>query len=91
MFLVCSMFRHPPPTHRQAVLGDAVRDSLLLWISCAECGRRVRLAPAALAKRLGYDFTLGNLRHRMRCSRCGARDVEVRLEQPIEGPVARHD
>lgn len=82
---------HPPVGDRQAVLGDAVRDAHLLWISCADCGRRVRLAPAALAKRLGYDFPLRGLRHRMRCSRCGARDVEVRLERPIDGPVARHD
>ena len=77
-------------TRRQAVLGDAVRDSHLLWISCVDCGRRVRLAPAALARRLGYDFPLRRLRTRLRCSRCGAREVEIRLERPVEGPGARH-
>lgn len=75
---------------RQAVLGDAVRDSHLLWITCVDCGRRVRLAPAALARRLGYDFPLRGLRTRLKCSRCGAREVEIRLERPVEGPGARH-
>ena len=41
---------------RKAVLGDAVRDGLLLWVSCNGCRHRVRRAPAELARVLGYDY-----------------------------------
>lgn len=73
-----------------AVLGDAVRDGLLLWVSCSGCRHRRRVAPAALARKLGYDCPLPVLRRRMKCSRCGGREVEIRLDRPAEGPGARH-
>lgn len=78
------------PPDRRAVLGDAVRDRMLLWISCAACGNRRRMDPAELARRLGYDFAVPDLAWRMRCSRCGGRDIQVRLERPGDGPVTRH-
>ncbi len=76
---------------RKAVLGDAVRDGQLLWVSCTGCRHRVRRVPAELARVLGYDYPLPDLPTRMKCSKCGCREVEVRLEQPRDGPVARHD
>ncbi len=76
---------------RKAVLGDAVRDGLLLWVSCAGCRHRVRRVPAEIARVLGYDYPLPDLPTRMKCSNCGCREVEVRLEQPRDGSVARHD
>lgn len=74
----------------RAVLGDAVRDGLMLRLSCAACGHGKRMDPAELASRLGYDFAVPDLVGRTRCARCGGRDVEVRLERPGMGPVARH-
>ena len=79
------------PSGRKAVLGDAVRDGLLLWLSCTGCRHRARRVPAELARVLGYDYPLPDLSTRMKCSKCGRREVEVRLEQPRDGPVARHD
>jgi len=77
-----------PP--EKAVLGDAVRDGLMLWLSCADCRHRKHIAPAALARRLGYDFPLPDLKRRLKCSRCDGRNVEVRLDKSMNGPVARH-
>lgn len=78
------------PPLRSAVLGDAVRDGLVLWVSCVACKHRARLAPARLAARLGYDLPVPDVARRMRCSRCRGRAVEVRLETPGQGPVTRH-
>jgi hypothetical protein len=77
-------------TAEKAVLGDAVRDGLMLWLSCAGCRHRKHVAPAVLARDLGYDFPLPDLKQRMKCSRCGGRDIEVRLDRTTGGPVARH-
>ena len=76
---------------RKAVLGDAVRDGLMLWLSCISCRHRVRRAPAELARVFGYDYPLPDLVKRMKCSKCGCRQIETRLEQPRDNPVARHD
>jgi hypothetical protein len=84
------MIRNPDSHPEKAVLGDAVRDGLMLWLSCADCRHRKRIAPAALARDLGYDFPLPDLKNRMKCSRCGGRDIEVRLDRSTNGPVARH-
>ena len=92
--LKCSHFvlmkKNSASSPEKAVLGDAVRDGLMLWLSCAACRHRKRLAPADLARNLGYDFALPDLKQRMKCSRCGGRDIEVRLDKSTNGPVARH-
>ncbi|NQU70624.1 MAG: hypothetical protein HQ514_08735 [Rhodospirillales bacterium] len=62
----------------------------MLWLSCAACRHRKHVAPAVLARDLGYDFPLPDLKRRMKCSRCGGRDIEVRLDKLSNGPVARH-
>jgi hypothetical protein len=56
-----------------ALVGDAVRDRVPLWASCKGCGHRAKLDPAALARRVGYDAALPDLRRRLACTRCGAR------------------
>jgi hypothetical protein len=84
------MNKKPIQTPEKAVLGDAVRDGLMLWLSCTDCRHRKHIGPAVLARDLGYDFPLPDLKRRMKCSRCGGRDIEVRLDKSTDGPVARH-
>jgi hypothetical protein len=84
------MPKKPESQSEKAVLGDAVRDGLMLWLSCVACRHRKNVAPAVLARDLGYDFPLPDLKRRMKCSRCGGRDIQVRLDKSSNGPVARH-
>ncbi len=82
------MARKPPGPG--VVLGDAVRDGRPLWVFCEECCHNVEVDPAALARRLGYDYPIPKLKARMRCSKCGSRAVDVRVKHPSPGVVARH-
>ena len=75
---------------RSPVLGDAVRDGWSLWVSCARCDHRAELDPAELAKRVGYDFAVAELKRRMRCSKCTSREIEVRIQPKGPGVVTRH-
>lgn len=75
---------------RKVVLGDAVRDRRRLWVYCELCGHQSHLDPAELARRVGYDRPIVELKRRMRCSRCGGREVDVRIDNPSLGVVARH-
>lgn len=84
------MKRRQETDREKAVLGDAVRDGHMLWLSCADCRHRKNIAPAVLARDLGYDFPIPDLKWRMKCSRCGGRQIEVRLDRAGRGPVARH-
>jgi hypothetical protein len=73
------------------VLGDAVRDRRPLWVFCEVCCHNAEVDPAALARRLGYDYPIPDLKARMRCSRCGSRQVDVRVKHASPGVVARHE
>jgi hypothetical protein len=64
------------------VLGDVLVEGLHILASCRNCRHRANLSPLPLAKRLGYDHSLSGLRRRLRCSKCGMRDVEVRPVEP---------
>lgn len=75
---------------RKVVIGDAVRDRRRLWAYCELCGHQRHLDPAELARRVGYDTALVDLRKRMKCTECGGREVDVRVEMPSLGVVARH-
>ncbi len=75
---------------RRVVLGDAVRDGLPLWAYCERCGHNALVDPADLAKTLGYDFPVPELKRRMVCSGCDGRTVEVRVKYAGPGVVARH-
>ena len=99
MFAQCSLMSYGPrkPTPRPprrprltAVLGDLVRDRLLLRADCTSCRRSVVLLPAELARFAGYDCVVTTLHERMVCSACGGRDVEVRLERHPEPPGAHY-
>ena len=76
--------------HRAVVLGDAVRDGRPLWIFCEACAHNVERNPAELARRVGYDCPVPELKHRLRCSRCGSRRVDVRVRYASPGVVTRH-
>jgi hypothetical protein len=69
----------PRPWNGAVLLGDAVRDRRPLWAACRGCGRRVRLDPAVVAQRTGYDMPVPALATKLRCLRCGNRQAEVRL------------
>ena len=60
---------------------DALMEGLHIRASCRNCRHRTNLS-LRLAKRLGYDHPLVALRRRLRCSKCGMRDVEVRTIEP---------
>jgi hypothetical protein len=64
------------------VLGDVLMEGLHIRASCRNCRHQANLSPLRLAKRLGYDHELATLRQRLRCSKCGLRDVEVRTVEP---------
>lgn len=72
------------------VLGDAVRRGVPLWVCCEACSHNVEMNPGELADRLGYDFPVPRLKGRLRCSRCGSRDADVRVQYASPGLVARH-
>ncbi len=75
---------------RRVVLGDAVRDHLRLRVFCETCSHNKLINPADLAKRVGYDFSLPSLKHRMKCSKCGSREVDLRVESENPGVITRH-
>ncbi len=72
------------------MLGDAVRDRRPLWVFCEACSHGAEIDPAGLAKKLGYDCPVPELKRRMRCSRCGGRQVDVRVKYDGPGVVAHH-
>lgn len=55
-------------------LGNLPRGSVL-WAHCDPCRRSAELDIKALAERLGPDFRVTDLRHRLRCSLCGGRAI----------------
>ncbi len=72
------------------VLGDAIRRGVPLWICCEACSHNVEMNAGDLADRLGYDFPVPRLKGRLRCSRCGSREADVRVQYASPGLVARH-
>ena len=72
--------KRPPPDR---VLGDILMEGLGIWATCRNCRHRASLSPLNLAKRLGYDQSVTALRRRLRCSKCGERQVEVRLVEAV--------
>jgi hypothetical protein len=78
----CSWMAHQAGQRKGQVLGDVLMEGLHIRASCRNCRHRTNLSPLRLAKRLGYDHPLVALRRRLRCSKCGMRDVEVRTIEP---------
>lgn len=72
------------------VLGDAIRRGVPLWVCCEACSHNVEMNAGDLADRLGYDFPVPRLKGLLRCSRCGQRQADVRVQYATPGLVARH-
>jgi DNA-directed RNA polymerase subunit RPC12/RpoP len=64
------------------VLGDVLVERLYLRAACRACSHRASLSSVELAQRLGYDFPLPDLKGRLRCSKCGKRQVDVTAVEP---------
>jgi DNA-directed RNA polymerase subunit RPC12/RpoP len=64
------------------VLGDVLVERLYLRAQCRACSHRAPLSPVELAQRLGYDFPVPDLGRRLRCSRCGKKQVDVTTVEP---------
>ena len=93
MFLFCSIMgtRRPErdisfamlPAHLRygpaLTLGDAMVKGEELWLRCHACRHVGVTRPALLAKLVGYDRKLTDLRRKLRCSKCGVRG-KVRVE-----------
>jgi len=70
------------PTDTDQVLAEILRLGLHIRVDCRSCRHWGSLSPLGLVKRIGLDQSLGALRRRLRCSRCGGRRVEVRTIGP---------
>jgi len=53
-----------------------------LRITCAKCRNVRQTAPHPLAKKFGWNMTLEQLRKRLRCSHCGAKDAVIDVSPP---------
>jgi putative SOS response-associated peptidase YedK/DNA-directed RNA polymerase subunit RPC12/RpoP len=62
-------FVGPVSASMEAILDHDVH----LVVSCAGCGRSVRMTPAEAAEQIGVDCPLDQARDRFRCSWCGSR------------------
>jgi hypothetical protein len=77
-------------------LGDAWAYSATVWIACAfgpytkgmkrgrECVYRGKLDMETLVCTRGRDFPIARLAQRLRCPRCGSREVRVVWDFPAE-------
>jgi len=57
----------------------AIRFKHRLWCYCLQCKRDKPLDLDKLAERIGWDAPLLGLKSRLRCSRCGSREVQTSL------------
>ena len=60
----------------RATLGTTARAHLLLRVWCNNCRRIADLDPGEQAERHGADLDLLVWRSRLRCSKCGSRNVD---------------
>ena len=67
-----SRYTGPPMT-----LGNAAAVHIRLIASCHACGYRAEPDAAALAGALGDDFPVPEWMARLRCSKCGSREVDA--------------
>jgi hypothetical protein len=72
-------------TKEAKVLGDIIVLHLHLRARCRQCDHRAGLSPVELAQRLGYDFPVPNLFRRLRCSKCGRKQIVVTMLEPERG------
>ncbi len=76
--------------HRPIKLGQLLERGLDVLCWCNLCCHNGVVATGQLIARLGPDTPVPEAGRRMRCSRCGGRDVATRPDWPTLGRVARH-
>ncbi len=67
-------------------LSDLTRDNRLMWTYCRDCGRERDLDPSSIP--LPSDYPVPKVGKRMRCTRCGSRQIETKPELYPGGIVA---
>src|SRR5678815_46031 len=70
-----------------ATLGSTARAHLLLRVWCNNCRRVADLDPGEQAKRHGADLDLLAWRSRLRCSKCGSRNVDAIVHRGRTGGI----
>lgn len=65
-----------------STLGDAVDAGWRVFASCCQCPRREELQTETLLWRSGRAMPLTLLAERLRCPKCGCRDVRVTYDVP---------
>lgn len=79
----------PKPVHLVIDTLGAVADdgySFNLW--CLGCERGELILSEPVRQKLGSDHSL-DLRGKFRCSKCGSKDIEIRLSPPHNPPDDR--
>lgn len=73
---------------RLDAISDYHRHGYMLRVDCKACGRVAIVEPrqiTELCQRRGWSRQMGQVERRLRCSKCGGRDV---LCGPSYGPIA---
>src|SRR5271169_2037007 len=69
--------RRTPTTAPPMTLGNAAAARVRLIIWCLDCRHQVEPDPAEIAERYGATVTLLDWHHRLVCSECGSRRVDM--------------
>ena len=75
---------------RAATLREVADRGVDIFCWCNSCGHNAVVASAELAAALGGDCPVPDIGARLRCTRCGGKDVATRPNWPSLGQVARH-
>lgn len=78
-------------TDTPVTLDDLAADGRLLWCYCRACCHEVEVPPLSLG--LPGNVPVPDVARRMRCSKCGSREITTRPQlhpEPLEVVRARH-
>jgi hypothetical protein len=75
---------------RAATLAELAGQEVDVFCWCNRCGHNAVIGTGRLIATLGADFPVPEVGARLRCSRCGAKEVATRPDWPSLGQVARH-
>ena len=75
---------------KAATLGEVAGRGVGIFCWCNRCGHNAVIAGPALAAALGAACPVPEIGARLRCTRCGGKDVATRPDWPSLGQVARH-
>jgi len=78
----------PTPTG-PVTLGDLIREDKLLWVYCRDCHHERDVTPVNVP--LPADTPVPEIGKKMKCSNCGSRAVETKLELFPGGVLAMRE